>query len=231
MRKIAVIGVAVVATLAFAGSAQAASTSISSYGQIEFGDTGYHVAFGQVFSPKSSCSANRKVKLVSREGSKQKLLDSDVSSADGAISGAYTEAQLGDGTPRLIAPETKKCEAASATVQSLPARAAGRRAATLVSFLGVNGKKQNGAFAGLILLEKGASKACFGNRKISLYGDGELLDQGRTSRHGSWALHVTKGEFNSVTEFTAKVRKSKKPACGSGSTTYEPLPLSARWRG
>ena len=241
MRKVVVIGVAAVASLAFATSAQAASTSIASYSEFEFGDTGYHVAFGQVFSPKASCAAGRKVNLVSEKGGKQKLLDSGVSSADGAISGGYLESRAGDGTLRLIAPKTRKCKGASAKVELIMERSASRRAGpgTIPAILGVNGSKQNGAFAGLVLVESGNNKAlmrgqggnCFANRKMSLYRDGELIDRGKTTHNGTWALHVTRREFDPMSEFVVKVRKSKKPPCGAGSSTFSPGPLSARWHG
>lgn len=240
MRKVAVIGVAVVATLTFASSAQAASTSITSYGEREFGDTGFHVAFGQVFSSKSSCSANRRVKLVSEKGGKRKLLDSGVSSADGAISGGYLESRVGGGTLKFIASKTRKCKGATAKVEVVLERAANRRAAagTIPAILGVNGNKQDGAFVGLILIEspnrallRGQAPKCFANRKMSLYKDGELIDRGKSTHNGTWALHVTRREFNSMSEFVVKVRKSKKPPCGAGSSTFSPSPLSARWKG
>lgn len=234
-RKFTVLGVTTVAALAFAGTAQAAtSTDISSYDDVEFGGTGFHVAFGQVFSSKDSCSANRKVKLVAKKAGKTKLLDSGVSSSEGAISGGYLKNRVGNSQVKFVAPKTKKCDSASVRVVADPPIEMLKPKATdtAIAPIAVDGKGKDGAFAGLILLSSGTTKLrggnpsipnCFSKRKMSLFGDGDLLDHGKTSHNGTWALHVTRKEFQSVTEFTVKVRKSKAPdgsQCGASSTTF-----------
>jgi len=236
MRKIAIIGVAVVSALTFGGSAQAATqTSVSSYDDVEFGGTGFHVAFGQVFSSKASCSASRKVKLVAtKQGGKPKLLDSGVTTAEGAISGGYLKSRVAGAKLEFVVPATRKCAGASVRVMAAPnpERPTTRATAnSVIATLAVNGKKKDGAFAGLILLQSGISKLkggmppakCFGGRKISLYGDGDLFDHGKTSHNGTWALHLTRKESKSTAEFTVKLRKSKAPdgtKCGAASTTF-----------
>ncbi len=117
--KFTVLGITAVATLALAGNAQAAtSTDISSYDDVEFGDTGFHVGFGQVFSSKDSCSANRKVKLVTEKSGKTKLLDVGVTSAEGAISGGYLKSRVGNAQIGFVAPKTKECDSASVRRQA-----------------------------------------------------------------------------------------------------------------
>ncbi len=233
MRKVAAIGIAAIATLAFATTAEAkTSTTVRPYNDVEFSDTGFHVAFGQVFSNKQSCAANRKVKLVAVKGGKSKVVGSGVSTDEGAISGGYLKSRVGNAQIRLVAPKTKKCGADSAVVEADPNPPVTRRAnETLPAVLDVDGKGNDGAFAGLILLQqplkgqRGSAppRQCFVGRKISLYGDGEQLDHGVTSNRGTFALHVTNSEFNTVSQFKIKVRKSKAPdgtECGAGETTF-----------
>jgi hypothetical protein len=238
--RFTVLGITTVATLALAGNAQAAtSTDISSYDDVEFGGTGFHVGFGQVFSSEDSCSANRKVKLVAEKGGKTKLLDRGVSSSEGAISGGYLKSRVGNAKIEFVAPKTRKCESASVRVKPdaiMVEKIRPKATDTSIAPIAINGRKADGAVAGLILLSTGTSKLrggnpdipnCFSNRKMSLYGDGDLLDHGKTSRNGTWALHVTKKEFQSVTDLEVKVRKSKAPdgsKCGASSTSFSSTP-------
>ncbi len=234
MRKLLIFGVAAIAALAFAGNAQAAtSTSVSVYDDVQFGGTGFFVAFGQVFSRKDSCSANRKVKLVAKKNGKEKVLDVGRSSADGAISGGYLSDRAAGAALRFVAPKTTRCDSASAgVVEEMRSLAPQKRKATgtAVAVLGANGDKQNGAFAGLILLSQGSGKLrgmpvpkCFADRRVSLYGDGKVLDHGKTSRNGTWAQHLTLSESRSISEYKVKVGKATAPdgtKCAPGSTTF-----------
>jgi hypothetical protein len=72
---------------------------------------------------------------------------------------------------------------------------------------------------------------CFSNRKMTLIGDGEVLDKGRSSHNSSFALHLTAKENRTIAQFTVNVAESKTPSgetCSAGQTDFSGGPVATR---
>jgi hypothetical protein len=189
------------------------------------------LAWGRLESSKPACTANRKVKLIGKmPNGKVKSLDSGRSSDEGAISAFYS-AKAAEKAKRLyfLAAKTKGCAKGKRQVPPpgpilLPK---GNAVDTFPNIIGVDGKGPDGAFAGFVGLS--GRVECFAKRKVVLSADGTVLDEGTTTNHGAWALHVTADEFNESNPptFRVKVRKDRArdgTVCRAGSSIFETGP-------
>ena len=211
--RIAIAIGAAIAAFTMASTAEAkpsAATKIVVYNNIQ-GPPPTALAFGRLASPKPACVINRKVKLVGKmPNGKTKSLDSGRSSAEGAVSAFYsTDAAENAKRLYLLAAKTKGCAKGKrrvpppATVVPLKGNVVG----SFVNIMNVDGKGPDGAFAGFVGLS--APAKCFADRKVVLSADGTVIDEGTTTEHGGWALHVTRDEFDSVATFRVQVKKDK----------------------
>ena len=226
---------AAIAAFTMASTAEAkpsAATKIVVYNNIQ-GPPPTALAFGRLASPKPACVINRKVKLVGKmPNGKTKSLDSGRSSAEGAVSAFYsTDAAENAKRLYLLAAKTKGCAKGKrrvpppATVVPLKGNVVG----SFVNIMNVDGKGPDGAFAGFVGLS--APAKCFADRKVVLSADGTVIDEGTTTEHGGWALHVTRDEFDSVATFRVQVKKDKAPngtVCAAGSSIFETGPPTSR---
>jgi hypothetical protein len=187
------------------------------------------LAWGRLESPKPACAADRKVKLVGKmPNGKTKSLDSGRSSDEGGVSAFYS-AKVAERAKRIyfLAAKTKGCAKGKRQVPP-PGPAVlprGKAVDTFQNIIGVDGKGPDGAFAGFVGLSGRAE--CFAKRKVVLSGDGTVLDEGTTTNHGAWALHLTSDEFNPSTTFRVRVKKDKAPdgtVCRAGSAIFETGP-------
>ena len=161
-------------------------------------------------------------------------LDSGRSSAEGAISAFYsTDAAENATRLYLLAAKTKGCAKGKRRVPPpttvvLPK---GNAVDTFVNIMNVDGKGPDGAFAGIVGLSERAR--CFAERKVELSADGTVIDEGTTTEHGGWAMHVTRDEFDSATTFRVRIKKDKAPngtVCAAGSSIFETGPPTSTIR-
>ena len=97
-----------------------------------------------------------------------------------------------------------------------------------ISILGANGEDNDGAYVGFVSSEK---PKCIRNRKVVLSSSGDVLDRGRTSQGGVWALHITAAQ--QPLEVKAKLRRSRLrngDRCGSARDVFDPgAPRHGGW--
>jgi hypothetical protein len=207
-----------------------AATKIVVYDNIQTPPPQTSLAFGRLDSPKPACTTHRKVKLIGKmPNGKTKSLDSGRSSDEGAVSAFYSiEAAKKAKRLYFLAAKTKGCAKGKRKVPPPKPRVIlrGSTVDTFPNIMDVNGKGPDGAFAGFIGLS-GRAK-CFAKRKVVLSADGIVIDEGTTTNHGAWALHVTGEEFDSgSTTFRVKVNRDKAPdgtVCAAGSEIFETGP-------
>lgn len=227
MRKFGLITgiVAITSMVALAPATQArsggANADVKVYDNEIVLDT-FALTFGQVFSSKSDCADGRKFKLIDKNGKKSKKIDSGKTSDEGAMSGGYLSNRI-KGTLFFQLPATKGCAAAKGRIgePAKPDDALPKDVDTIPLVADINGIMDDGAVAGILLLSDRAK--CFSNRKMTLIGDGEVLDKGRSSDNSTFALHLTAEENQTIAQFTVKVAKSKTPSgetCRAGRTDF-----------
>ncbi len=96
---------------------------------------------------------------------------------------------------------------------------------TVVILTANGGPGDDGAFAGYV---KSRKASCLSNRKVRLYGENTLLDKGTTAKNGSWALHLTLGEYGSYSKFKVKMSASRLKSgrkCGHDTAAVTPSPV------
>ena len=192
-------------------SAQAAQTRIEIYGVGAYTPT-KALAFGQVFSSKRKCVDGRRFKLVvGYPNRRNKVTDTGRASEEGAIAGRATFAQLEDADDLFfkVGPakvgDTRCRRARESVSSSMRAQAtAARTFDSDITILGVDGEDNDGAYVGFVTSEK---PKCIRNRKLVLSSEGDVLDRGRTSQGGVWALHITAAQ--SDLEIKVAMRKSR----------------------
>lgn len=226
IRPSLVASIATVVCLAHASGAAADTLQV-------YGLTGFQhqtsIASGQILSPRKSCSRERRFKLVatSSEG-KPKVLDRGMSSREGAVSGYFRSRELdGADDAVFIASQAKGCPRLRGSIREWSgpkertARAAEEQIKSFVAIVAPTGVGADGAFKGIVALSPGAD--CFRGRRMTLLADGEVLDQGDTTKNGAWALHLTQSEFDTTKRFRVKVagaRTKVDQECTSASALY-----------
>lgn len=215
------------AVLTLAGPASAASkktkTQLTPFSTPPGFDDLYSLS-GLLDSSKDSCVSGREYQLVGKKGkAKPRTIDRGTSSEDGAV-GGFAKVRSTDLKLSFRVPATAGCKGASARV-GLPSIMEPLRqradVGTMPLITGIGSKRSQGAFVGFILLDEKAE--CFSDRKMTLRNaDGDVLDRGRTSRNGGFALHLTEGEYFAGDPFTASVAAGRSGGdnCEAGSATY-----------
>lgn len=228
MKKLLALVLTVAAALSLATVADAKTpANVRTYGDVPYDMSGVRVSFGQVFSKKRECYSKRDFRFAVQTKQGKQFIDGGATSLDGAISAGY-DSELVDGRDLYyVLSKTKHCASETVAVETpdpLNRDFAKPPVRTIIVPLGLNGFKQDGAFAGLVGLNKQAR--CFDDRKTKLVVDGEVVDRGTTSFGGSWALHLLRREFKGgEAKLTVKVAKSKLPngtVCAGDSLTLGP---------
>lgn len=182
---------------------------------------------GAVFSARTRCVKDRKVKMVVRNAGGKTAWDVTRTSPEGsfALVGALSEllaadrAQIvatrkrfrkgSDCAPERL--EVRVAVARAAARSATPLAARGKVTGSTVRGLGIDGIDEDGAAYGIVTSPK---PRCLRGRTVKLFsvlenGERVLLDYGRTSRGGAWAGHVTAAQ-DTVAEHYLAVLKRKK---------------------
>jgi hypothetical protein len=179
------------------------------------------LAFGQIFSSKESCSANRKFKLIATTGSATEVVDKGKSSDEGGVAVAFDETKLAGITGiGIVVPNTSKCAQASAPFGGGKVVARAKPAKSQVEIVGIDGENKDGAVAGVVTSGK---SECVGKRKVELLVDGRKRDAGTTSKAGAFALHITAHEAKDGADIKVSVKKTSK--CSGATGKPQPLEL------
>lgn len=209
--------------LVVAGGADAkapAQGSFKLYGAYTPTDESLAIPFGQLIS-SNACDGARKFKLLAVDrGAKSTTIDKGTTSRDGGVSAVIKSRDAHDAEDAvLVVAKTKKCAKVTFSFRRLGRDAAeqsfARPAGASIKFLSFAALSGDGVFVGTV---SSSAHKCRSDRKIQLMLGDEVIDSGRTTADGSWALHFTEAEWFTPGWIRAVVSKTSE--CAGEKTKF-----------